>query len=39
MPAPLFSGQQSARYGIISKTLDVSNAVDRGFTAISAGSN
>src|SRR6267143_56016 len=33
------AADRATRYGILSKTLDVSNAVDRSFTAASAGSN
>jgi sulfonate transport system substrate-binding protein len=33
------ASDRATRYGIISKTLDVSKAVDRSFTAVSAGSN
>src|ERR1700692_193325 len=33
------ASHRATRYGILSKTLDVSKAVDRSFTAASAGSN
>ncbi|HTF79507.1 MAG TPA: aliphatic sulfonates ABC transporter substrate-binding protein, partial [Bradyrhizobium sp.] len=33
------ASDRATRYGILSKTLDVSKAVDRSFTAASAGSN
>jgi sulfonate transport system substrate-binding protein len=33
------ASDRATRYGIISKTLDVSRALDRSFTAASAGSN
>jgi len=33
------AADRATRYGILSKTLDVSKAVDRSFTAASAGSN
>jgi sulfonate transport system substrate-binding protein len=33
------ASDRATRYGIISKTVDVSKAVDRSFTAASAGSN
>jgi sulfonate transport system substrate-binding protein len=33
------ASDRATRYGILAKTLDVSKAVDRSFTAASAGSN
>jgi sulfonate transport system substrate-binding protein len=33
------ASDRATRYGILSKTLDVSKAVDRSFTAAAAGSN
>ena len=33
------ASDRSTRYGILPKTLDVSKAVDRSFTAAAAGSN
>ena len=33
------ASDRATRYGILSRTLDVSKAVDRSFTAASAGSN
>ena len=33
------ASDRATRYGILSRTLDVSKAVDRSFTAAAAGSN